>query len=127
MIACGNSFTTIGNAVIVSGLFPNEGVPSMLCRSKYFSSDLLFLQFSSKSTVMSIFSVENLELDSAIDLCVSLYFNHVHLYSINCKGSIVHNSRGFMLWLSLLYNMYVDNIRDTSKRNNTVELVSMVF
>ena len=124
MIIGGNSVKTIGNVVIDS---PKAGVPSMLWRVKDFSSDLLVLQLLSSETVASILSVVNLEPDSAIALCVSLYFNRVHLYSVNCKGGITSKARVFMLWSSLLYKLHVDGIHDTSKRNNIVEVISMVF
>ena len=107
---------TIGNIIIEIGLLPKATVvPVEFWSVKDFQYDLLILQLNSAKIVASVLSTEKIEPDSYTDLAISILFDLVHLYYVNCEGSITSKIIVFMLWFSIIYKLHVDGIHITSK------------
>ena len=66
----------IGNIIIEIGLIPKAPVVSVEFWSvKGFQSYLLIIQLNSTKIIVSVLSTEKIELDSYIDLSISILFN----------------------------------------------------
>ena len=117
-----NSIVTMGVYVVDVGMLESIGIPQDL-----WASDGLVLSLASVKTCSTILHSEASDTETRVTLALSLYFQRVHLFAINYKGSLNCKIRVCLLWSSLIFFLHLHGVSIITKRNWIVAAIANSF
>ena len=118
----------IGAVIIDSGVFKDSGVPIRLIAPKHFSCDSITLSLCSENTVYKLLSLNgHQDPRLMVVACLNLFSTRAHAFSVNIKHSLKTIEIFQVIWHSLLWFLHIDSVSIISKKNYSLECVSLCF